>query len=330
MIIPVFQPTSPTNMKTLLTSFFAASIAIPSVVCGQLFWNPNIDGYSTVGGNGTWSRTGPGWWNGTTNVNMADGQNVIFEGQGNVTGQTDGNSPRSGNITFQNLTGEYVFTNYFLRWAGTRTITNNDTNHAVTLGSVFRNNGDVTLNFAGPGDINMPGIFGSSGVTIAVNQNGTGRLNLTGATVTSVRAFNLNNGELFIGGNSLSFGNANTNFTWNGGSLVYEFDNLTESFNRFGTGGDLVKGSASDYIFDFSGFHASAPGTYTLMTFTNTTFLSTDFTATNITYESGLLGQFNLNAGTLEFTVIPEPSTYAAIFGMAAFGLLVWRRRRLK
>ncbi|MCC5788013.1 MAG: PEP-CTERM sorting domain-containing protein [Opitutales bacterium] len=32
----------------------------------------------------------------------------------------------------------------------------------------------------------------------------------------------------------------------------------------------------------------------------------------------------------INLTVIPEPSTYAAIFGLAALGMIVWRRRRLK
>ena len=29
-----------------------------------------------------------------------------------------------------------------------------------------------------------------------------------------------------------------------------------------------------------------------------------------------------------DFTVIPEPSTYVALFGLAALGLVVWRWRK--
>ena len=38
----------------------------------------------------------------------------------------------------------------------------------------------------------------------------------------------------------------------------------------------------------------------------------------------------HLNNLNVELSVIPEPSTYAAIFGMVALGVIVWRRRKLK
>lgn len=64
------------------------------------------------------------------------------------------------------------------------------------------------------------------------------------------------------------------------------------------------------------------------------------------TYFSAYLGTYTLNAtyghyftiqnvGQIDFTptsltisAVPEPSTYAAIFGALALGLVVWKRRR--
>jgi hypothetical protein len=57
----------------------------------------------------------------------------------------------------------------------------------------------------------------------------------------------------------------------------------------------------------------------------------TDFTATDFSYinlGSGLTGTFAFVGNQLEFSAVPEPSTYAAIIGVSALGFALVRRRR--
>lgn len=130
---------------------------------------------------------------------------------------------------------------------------------------------------------------------------------------------------------TLAFGN----LTWNG-----EGTNIAQIAMNLGTGtnsdrinlsGTLTKGTGSNFVFDFLNFSATSITTYTLLTFNSQSgFAVGDFTSTNISFASGLSGQFSLNSGNLQFSVIPEPSTIAAAVGL--LGLLGWpiARRRLQ
>lgn len=218
---------------------------------------------------------------------------------------------------------------------GTRTITNDSTEHAVTLGNVFRNFGDVTLNFDGPGTINMPSIFGSGGATpvMTVNKNGAGHLDLTGAGGgENIRGFNLNDGSLFVGGVDFVVGGKGdeaSDFTWNGGVLQFALSNDDDSSNFFQITGGLLKGSGETFAIDFQ--NTGIQETYTLLAFENTTFDLSDFTALNSpqpgTFSFGTTEINDVTYDTLLYT-IPEPRVYAALFGLLALGFVVWRRRR--
>lgn len=310
-------------------------------LCAQLFWNPAVDEYSTIGGDGTWSRTGSGWWNGTANVNMADNTPVVFEGQGNVsaTGQ-----PRPTSVTFQNLTGDYAISGQFAFESinitggshsvsltafdvrnGNRTITNNGSGVLEMTGGVRRQLGGAgtSLNFEGSGDfdINVTNMGFMAGDLV---MNGTGRLSHSGqfgsllgeTNNTGYLNIRLNSGELLLDG----FGN--TNFVWNAGTLVFELSNTDASSNTITLGGDFTRGSGTTFEIDFQ--NTGIEETYTLVIFENTTFTLSDFTAVN----SPQPGSFSFGTTTIDdvdyqtlLYTIPEPRVYAAIVGLLALGL---------
>ncbi|HEY9247667.1 MAG TPA: PEP-CTERM sorting domain-containing protein, partial [Rariglobus sp.] len=99
--------------------------------------------------------------------------------------------------------------------------------------------------------------------------------------------------------------------------------------DRLLAGGDFLKGSGVDFVFDFQS--GATLGTFVLVDWDGvTTFTAGDFSYVNLA--DGYAGVFAINGSRLEFTTsaIPEPATYAALFGAGALGLALFRRRRLK
>ena len=177
--------------------------------------------------------------------------------------------------------------------------------------------GATTIN---AGNLLLTGSLGSS--TISVNNGGT-----LGGTGTASGSLTLNSGGHVAPGNGLGLLTVGA-FTWNGGGAL-NFDLGTgNASDQLAITGALAK-SGSGFNFDFlSG--GTGGNTYTLLTFGSVTggFLATDLSYTNL--GPGLTGAFTFNANSLDFSVsaIPEPSTYATIFGAAALAGAVWHRRR--
>ena len=154
-----------------------------------------------------------------------------------------------------------------------------------------------------------------------LTKNGIGTLTLGGTVTSFTGGIVLNNGAIAFTGAAP----AATIMTWNDGTIHFDPDD----YETVALSGALTKGTGSTFAFDFLNFNATAQGTFTLMNFASTTFTDvSDFSASNITYDAGLSGQFVLNADSLQFAVIPEPSTYALLLGIFTFGLLLWRKRK--
>ena len=116
--------------------------------------------------------------------------------------------------------------------------------------------------------------------------------------------------------------------TWNGGSNLWQFDlgATSGSSDVLAITGDFNQGTAGDYKFDFMGsVPASFGNIYTLVTWTvGTTFSNaSQFSFQNL--GGGFSGEFTLNANSLTFTVVPEPTGALACL-LVAGGLM--RRRR--
>lgn len=207
----------------------------------------------------------------------------------------------------------------------------------LATGSQGLGTGPVTLGFGATLGIGASAIPSDLVNAIAVN----GLLAGTGSTTGAVT---LNSGGVIAPGGNYSVGTftAGTglatltagSITWNGGGkfafnlstdISANSDHLaiTSSFNQ-GTGGALE--------FDFqSGGHAGI--TYTLLTFSSLTgFTAGDASAFSYSnLAPALTGNFTLTSTALYFTTaIPEPSTYAAIFGGVTLACAVWYRRRQK
>jgi len=88
--------------------------------------------------------------------------------------------------------------------------------------------------------------------------------------------------------------------------------------------GDWIKGSGTAYRFDFSG--SDNVGTFTLVEWEGTTsFSAFDFSYINL--GDGLTGEFSFEGSSLQFTVVPEPGTYA-LLGLGATWLFIRRRNQ--
>lgn len=107
---------------------------------------------------------------------------------------------------------------------------------------------------------------------------------------------------------------------------------LTGGGTNFGRGS--ASGGASSILFDFTNFNGEAQlGTYDLITFANTPGIAaTAFGLTSDSIADGWAGTFAYSGNILQFTAtslgsIPEPSTYALLTGVVAFGAILTRRR---
>jgi hypothetical protein len=93
-------------------------------------------------------------------------------------------------------------------------------------------------------------------------------------------------------------------------------------------GGDFLKGTGANFTFDF--LNASVTGTFVLASWAGSSnFSAGDFSFSNMA--SGYSGSFAINSHELSFTSVssvPEPSTYAVLFGFGAFVIAGLRHRR--
>ena len=235
---------------------------------------------------------------------------------------------------------------------GTSQINFNHTGTAYTFAPRISNtisvvhNGPGTTFLTGANDytgattINAGALFvnntlGTSAVT--VNSGGTlgGSGTLDGLTTIA------SGGHLAPGGALTGAGSAGT-LTF-GGSLtltagaILDFQLGTTSDLIAVTGGTLTGSSGTGGItLNLSDAGGFAAGTYTLFNFVNGG--TSDFTASDFAFGTLPAGTtasdytFGLTSTALTLSysgsAIPEPSTYAAIFGACALGLAIWRKRR--
>ncbi|GAT34672.1 PEP-CTERM protein-sorting domain-containing protein [Terrimicrobium sacchariphilum] len=284
----------------------------------------------------------------STDNNSRTINNTLAFGSGNFGfrfGATEGDTTGKGNLTFAGTGTVSV--------GGARTWTVNN-NTRVTFKNAWSGNSGWDVTKAGTGTLVFDGnITGSNGVGIIVNA-GTMLINGSKSSTSNVT---VNSGGT-LGGNSPSMAGVftvfaggaiapgdggigtltATNLSWNGetsgafAQMKFDLSNVggqgsSATSDRLALGsGILTKQSGSVFAFDFLGSGA-AGNTYTLMTFGSSSgFSVSDFSYTNLT--NGLTGTFGLNAGSLTFSVVPEPTTFALLGAGLMVTFFARRRRR--
>jgi autotransporter-associated beta strand protein len=176
--------------------------------------------------------------------------------------------------------------------------------------------------------------FKSASGLSSFTKSGSGTLTLTGSS-TYTGTTNIAAGTLALGlSNALPTTSA---LTLSGGTLALNgfsqslglLSVTSSSFVSFGSGATLTFANSSAQAWT---------GTLTISNYNTATnslrFGSTSSDLTGLQLTSirfadygNVFGQIDA-AGFITPSAIPEPSTYAAIFGAAALGFAVWRRRR--
>ena len=166
------------------------------------------------------------------------------------------------------------------------------------VGSPYTTSGSTTYASANSA---IGGIYGT----------GTGAF---GDTANTTNLSDINNTTATIGSNSvtlLALTSAVANqesFTGAGSSLLWDIPNATSS--AF-VGANVGSGSANAELFYYKATLASGVNTPDVNSVTGNSYFTL---ASN---------------GELSFTVVPEPSTYAALIGVAALGYSLLRRRKV-
>lgn len=262
-------------------------------------------------------------------INMEGGNDIVNFDAGTITGDIDGGTGTDtlnlgAGVSTASAIKSFEHVNVDL---GTATLA------GVVSGTTLTKGGTGTLTLAGANDY--------TGLTTV--ETGALRINNTAGSATGfgdvvVNAGTRLEGDGFIAGNVtldgiLAPGNSigtltvGGDVTWNGGAdNAWQFElGLGDVSDRLLIGGDFLKGSGVDFVFDF--LSGAATGEFILVEWTGTT----DFTADDFGYlnlASGFAGTFGIDGNQLVFSAVPEPSTYAVIFGAGALGFALWFGRR--
>ena len=257
---------------------------------------------------------------------------------------------RTAAVTVPKLAGanmEFQGSPSFYRAAGTSGELRLDVNNVTTLsGNALATTGTglaTGITLGGSGTLILTGenhlltdnLTVSNTLTVQANSStalGTGAVTISGGTLTSsVASLSLGGNFTILSGsvspNQTSAGAfalaVDKNFVMSGGTLNLtlgaSFDQITGSgAGTFSfTGGTLAldtTGAGFGYGSTYQIFSGFASGSVSGVSFSG--FDSADFAA-NLS-----------NSGTLSFSAVPEPSTYAAILGTAVLASAVWKKRR--
>ncbi len=336
---------------------FTLSNGTVSNAVGILGANSSSTGRANVSG-GSWTSAGQlqigNTGNGTLNLS----------GTGAVSAASVVLASAAAGRGVANLTGGVLSTANLTEGAGNGTVTFNGgtlrlTGNQTALFNGFES-GDVTLVSSG-GTIDTQSFTVATGLGLSGNgsltKQGSGSLTLAGINTyagnttvsagtllvdgtlvnsqTTVRSGATLGGSGQLGsilledGGTLAPGSSPGTLTasslvWNsGGSMMIELGTDAANSDDLDLG-DFLRGTGTNFNFTFVDNGWVIGQTYTLLTFTNTTFTLGDFGFTN---GGGFDGTFSLDATTLKFTIIPEPSTAALL--LLALAAAVFLRRRM-
>jgi autotransporter-associated beta strand protein len=275
--------------------------------------------------------------------NATGGTAALINGPGmvdfgsNILNQTLGSLAGGGSVTLY----------------GGSTLTVGSLGTSTTFSGAISEGGPANLTKVGAGTLTLSGnssysgtttvaggtllVNGSSGTTLGsgndvIVQNGAtlGGTGLIGNNDVKILA----GGHVAPGGNGVGTLSLNSNLLLHdGAALDFQLGTVSDRINTGLLGGTLYDWeNAGGITLNISNAGGFVAGTYPLFDFTGG---FTMIAPANLTLGSVIAGydySLALNGNYLELTAtvsaIPEPATYAAIFGAGALGLAAWRRRR--
>ena len=230
-------------------------------------------------------------------------------GTGTLTG--------SGNLSYNSTSSATVAATL----AGTGSLTKSGTS-PLTLSGANTYTGATSVS---AGTLRVNGSLANTAVSVASGATLGGSGTIGGLTT-------LASGAILSPGNSPGTITFTQGLTLNTGSILNFELGTTSDLIRV-SGGTLTGPTGTGGVtLNFSDSGGFAAGTYTLINYTSATL--SDFQASDVTLGSTVSGytyNLALAGSTLQLTAvsaIPEPATYAALAGVAALGLALYRRRR--
>ena len=151
---------------------------------------------------------------------------------------------------------------------------------------------------------------------------------------TTLGAIVLNGGEFGAVGRSADIGAIKAqSLSWsNGATMLFDINSATE-FDQIILSGALTKGTSDAeglYNFEFTITNGDIAGQeFALITFDSTDFSAEDFSGSFTNMGDNWSATFDVRDNTVYATIIPEPSTYAAIFGVITLFAAYMRKRKI-
>jgi autotransporter-associated beta strand protein len=285
-------------------------------------------------GNGVLTISGSNTYSGGTSINAGVLQINSSASLGGASGSA---AITSGTLQALNT----IDTTRNFQLSGSTSTISVDNNAVYTIsGTVNDGAGVGSLTKSGSGTLVLTASNGYTGGTLVA----AGKLNVNGSisgstTVSSdatiggtgtVADVNILAGGKFAPGASIGT-LTGTSLVWNSNSTasaLFELSNVDNTSDSLSLSGTFSKGTGTSFVFDFqnSGFsNGVSPTVYTLASFASTTFSQGNFSFVNL--GPGLAGNFILTSNVLQFSVVPEPETWALLAGATGF---LWVRRRFR
>ncbi len=322
---------TPTSGKIVL-SFSGATV----------YWSGTGSG-TVAGGSGTWDTTNGRWSTTGSGSSYAVWVNSLPDDA--VFQNTAGTVTVGTGVTVKSLT--FGVSGYTLSGANAITLTDTGTIATGTSDATISAPlaGTAGLTKTGAGTLTLTGANTYSGATtisagtISINNSSGSAFGTDGVTVASgatLKGSGSFTGPLtLVAGATLSPGNSPGLMTIGSGSMLsgttlMELAGLSrgttyDAINVSGAGTITFGGTLQVTL--TGGFSPVSGNSFNLFSFTtgSSTFATLDLPALT----AGLVWDQTAlyTSGTLSVSAIPEPSTYAAIFGVGALGFAAWRRR---